>query len=214
MKTLIAIPCMEMLHTDFARSLVDLTRIAPDETHVCFKKSSLIYDSRNLLSLTAMEENYDRILWLDSDMIFAPDTIITLHNDMDEYNADVVSGLYVKRKLPTTPVLFKTIRPPEKHGDDIAKCVTDYLDYPRDRVFPIAGSGFGCVMMSVPFMRKLWEMFGPPFSPFVWAGEDISFFHRANIADGKILCDSRIRLGHISSFTITPDHYEHQKGRE
>ena len=208
MKTLIAIPCMETVHADFARSLVDLTRNAPEETYVCFKKSSLIYDSRNLLSLTAMENKYDRMLWLDSDMVFDPNTLISLHKDMDDTKADIITGQYVKRSPSALPVLYKTIRPPEKNGDDIAKCVIDYLDYPTDAFFPVAGAGFGCVMMSVPFVKKLWDTFGPPFSPLVWAGEDITFFYRANLAGGKILCDSRIRLGHVGSITFTPDIYE------
>ena len=208
MKTLIAIPCMETVHTDFAKSLVDLTRNAPEETYVCFKKSSLIYDSRNLLSLTAMEGEYDRVLWLDSDMTFDPNTLISLHKDMDETGADIITGLYVKRNPSSLPVLYKTIRPPEKNERDITKCVIDYLDYPTDALFPIAGAGFGCVLMRVPLLRKLWNDYGPPFSPVVWAGEDISFFYRANMAGAKILCDSRIRLGHVGNITFTPDFYE------
>lgn len=209
MKTLIAIPCMETVHTDFARSLVDLTRNAPAETHVCFKKSSLIYDSRNLLSLTAMDCDYDRIFWLDSDMVFDPNTLLSLHKDMDETGADIITGLYVKRHTSVLPVLYKTIQPPSKNENgEIEKCVVDYLDYPPDRLFPVAGAGFGCVLMSVPLLRKLWNDYGPPFSPFVWAGEDISFFHRANMAGANILCDSRIRLGHVGNVTFTPDFYE------
>ena len=208
MKTLIAIPCMETVHADFAKSLVDLIRNAPEETNVCFKKSSLIYDSRNLLSLAAMEGEYDRVLWLDSDMVFAPNTLLSLHKDMDDTGADIITGLYVKRHPSAIPVLYKTIRPPVKNDNGIVKCVEDYLDYPPDDIFPVAGAGFGCVMMSVPLLRKLWNEYGPPFAPVVWAGEDISFFYRANMTGAKILCDSRIRLGHVGNITFTPDFYE------
>lgn len=207
MKTLIAIPCMETVHADFAKSLVDLTRNAPNETNVCFKKSSLIYDSRNLLSLTAMEGEYDRVLFLDSDMVFDPNTLISLHKDMDETGADIITGLYVKRNTSALPVLYKTIRPPEKNEKDITKCVTDYLDYPTDTLFSVAGAGFGCVLMSVALLRVMWNEYGPPFSPVVWAGEDISFFYRANMVRAIILCDSRIRLGHVGNVVFTPDFY-------
>ena len=70
-KTLIAIPCMDMVHTGFMRSLLGLHH--PGAVRYSLTMSSLIYDARNSLAKQAVTEGYDRVLWLDSDMDFAPD---------------------------------------------------------------------------------------------------------------------------------------------
>lgn len=212
MKTLIAIPCMDMLHTDFARSLVDVTRTAPPDTSVCFKKSSLIYDSRNLLSLTAIEGGYDRIMWFDSDMTFHPDTLRTLMQDMDEGGYDLVSGLYVKRTTPVRPVLYKRIEQPDTSAPDIKKCFDDYLDYPANTIFPIAGCGFGCVLVTVDLIRRVWDKYGPAFSPYFWCGEDISFCYRAKQIGANMVCDSRVSCGHIGNVVFTQDIFLKNRG--
>ena len=53
MSIMIAIPCMGTTPVQFTESLLNLEK--PEGTKVCFKSSSLIYDARNLLSLTAIE---------------------------------------------------------------------------------------------------------------------------------------------------------------
>ena len=64
MKTLIAIPCMDMLPVGFVQSLLYMHK--GDNPTVYFKPNSLVYDSRNLLSLYAIENKFDNVLWLDS----------------------------------------------------------------------------------------------------------------------------------------------------
>ena len=212
MKILIAIPCMDTLHTQFARCLVDLTRIAPPDTSVCFKQSSLIYDSRNLLSLTAIEGDYDYVMWLDSDMTFKPTTLHTLLKDAQDGGYDLVSGLYVKRKYPVIPVLYERIEQPDFKAKDIKKSFDDYLDYPRNTIFPIAGCGFGCVLTSVSLIKRVWDKFGPAFSPYKWCGEDISFCYRANKLGAKLACDSSVTCGHIGTVEFTEDIYIRNRG--
>lgn len=202
MKILIAVPCMDMLHTQFAKCLVDLARIAPPDTSVCFKQSSLIYDSRNLLSLTAIENGFDRILWLDSDVTFTQNTLLRLSGDMDK-GYDLVTGIYVKRTMPTRPVLYKRITAPNIKSKNITESIEDYLHYPQDNIFPIAGCGFGCVMTSVDLVKRVWDKFGPAFSPYAWCGEDIAFCYRANIIGAKLACDPSVKCGHIGNVEFT-----------
>ena len=212
MRTLIAIPCMSMLHTEFCRCMLDLKK-DPD-LRVCFKTSSLIYDSRNLLALTAMEQGFDRVMWLDSDMTFPPDIIERLGQVMDEGNYDLVTGVYVKRKEPVIPVLYKEIEPPSNERRTIEKCVIDYLDYPEDSVFPIAGCGFGCVMTSVDLLRRIFDRCGPAFSPLPWCGEDISFCYRAKSIGAKMACDSSVNCGHIGEVLFTPHIFLKNRGEK
>ena len=95
MKTLICIPCMDMVHTEFMKSLLAMRR--PGETKIVISQSSLIYDARNNMARQAVKGGFDRVMWLDSDMSFEPDLMERLSARLDE-GCDFVSGLYFTRK--------------------------------------------------------------------------------------------------------------------
>lgn len=210
MKTLIAIPCMDTMPTGFVQSLLYLEK--GEDVSVCFKANSLVYDSRNLLSLSAIQENFDRVMWFDSDMMFTKDTMKILMRDMDEYNVDMVTGLYFKRRKPFTPVIFSELDEPgvDDDGKPVAH-VHEYVGYPENTVFPVRGCGFGCVLMTTKLLKDIWDHFGPAFSPYPWAGEDISFCHRVNQLGYTILCDSNVSCGHIGTYVFTENFYHGTK---
>ena len=206
MKTLIAIPCMDTIPVGFAQSLLYLEK--GHDVSVAFKANSLVYDSRNLLSLSAIEEGYDRVLWLDSDMMFTKDTMRMLSEDMDKLHADMVTGVYFKRRPPYAPVLFDELdEPTQDDAGHLTANVHTFDDYPRDAIFPVRGCGFGCVMTSTKLLRAVWDKFGPAFSPYAWAGEDISFCHRVNQLGYMIWCDSTVSCGHIGSYVYTENNF-------
>ena len=216
MTTLIAIPCADTVHTAFADALLRLDK--PPETHVMFLPGSLIYDSRNQLSLAAIANNFDNVLWLDSDIVPPQDTLIRMREYM-ERNYSMVTGLYFKRTMPTAPVLYSRLEPPEadEHGH-MRKRIEEYRDYPQDMFFQVAGCGFGCVMTSTDLLRELWDTAGkagPPFTPYPWAGEDIAFCYRVNHLPGHgIYCDSTIKCRHIGSCAYTEGLYLSQGGEQ
>ena len=204
MKTLIAIPCMDTVPYEFAQALLWLKK--GQDVTVLFRANSLVYDSRNLISLAAMENHFDRVMWFDSDIVFQPDTMERLHADMDRYHADMVTGLYVKRHTPVEPVIYSTVMEPatDSTGKPVNR-VTPCTEYPKDDVFPVEGCGFGCVMTSVQILRDVWKRFGPAFAPLPWTGEDISFCWRARQLGASILCDSGVNCGHIGKMIYTDD---------
>ena len=211
MKTLIAIPCMDQVSVIFTQCLLDLTK--PDDTKVCFKPGSLVYDARNLLTLTAIEQNFDNVLWIDSDMQFRSDLLERLLTDMQDTGADIVAPVCFKRVMPTKPVIYTRIDPPGKNADgQLVSQVDDYMDYPQDQIFPVAGCGFGICMTSVNILKRVWEKFGPAFSPLPWASEDISFCWKATQAGGKICADSRIKTGHVGQAIVTEELYLRNRG--
>ena len=198
MKTLIAIPCMDMLPVGFVQSLLYMHK--GDNPTVYFKPNSLVYDSRNLLSLYAIENGFDNVLWLDSDMLFPPNTLTKL----EAYNMDMVTGLYVKRHEPVEPVLYEKIEEPERGRDGkLIANISSSTNYPRDSFFPVAGCGFGCVLTSTKLLKHVWDEYGPAFTPYPWASEDISFCHRVNQLGYQIYCDSSVSCGHIGQFIYT-----------
>lgn len=207
MKTLIAIPCMDTMPVGFVQSLLYLEK---GNCSVLFKPNSLIYDARNLISLTAIENNIDRVLWLDSDMMFQPDTLKRLHADLDDASSierpQMVTGLYFKRDGTGTPVIYRELDEPttDENGNPV-RHIQEYTYYPKDSVFTVNGCGFGCVLTSVKLLKKVWDKFGPAFAPFPWAGEDISFCYRVKQLGYDIWCDSRVKCGHIGTYVFTED---------
>ena len=205
MKTLIAIPCMDMVHTVFLKSLLGMKRIGASAFSI--SASSLVYDARNGLAKQAVTEGFDRILWLDSDMDFSPDLMERLSADLDE-GREFVSGLYFTRKAPIKPNIFESCGYfHDEEKDEVTPLAVNYFKYPKDSIFPIAACGFGGVMMTTDLVKRVGEKFGLPFSPILGFGEDLSFCSRARQLGVELYCDSRVKMGHVGLGTITEETY-------
>lgn len=207
MKTLIAIPSMDMVHVNFMRSLL-LLNTNGHEINYEIKNGSLVYDSRNQLLETAKKIKADRILWFDSDMQFPTDTLQQLSKDIDD-GCDIVSGLYFKRRPPFSPVVYKDCDIIKLNDDQILPLATIYEDYPKDSLFEVQAFGFGCVMMTMEAASKVTGELGMfPFMPAAGFGEDLSFCMRARRVGLKLWCDSRVKCGHIGYRTFTEQDFE------
>lgn len=214
MKTIIAIPCMDMVHTEFMRSLLTMKRVG-EQVGFTISSSSLVYDARNNLTKQAIDNGFERILWLDSDMSFEPDLMQRLMDDMDETGAEMVGGLYFSRRAPLVPVVYEKVgyfHSDEK--DEVTPCALAYYEYPRDQVFPCEGIGFGAVLVSTALIKKVQDQYGLPFSPILGFGEDLSFCVRARNLGAKILCDSRVKCGHVGQQVFTEEMYAYPAKKE
>lgn len=206
MKTLIAMPCMDMVHTSFMRSLLQMTKVG--EVGFAISSSSLVYDARNTLAKQALQGEFDRVLWLDSDMEFKTDLMERLMNDMDENGLDMVGGIYFSRKEPIVPVVYQKVGYFHSDEDDsVTPAALNYYDYPQNELFPCEGIGFGAVLVTADLIKKVQDKHGLPFSPILGFGEDLSFCIRARDVGATIMCDSRIKLGHTGLRTITEEMY-------
>lgn len=208
-KILIAIPCMDMVSARFAQSLATLKKVG--KCTVSFLMGSLIYDSRNKLAGMAVEMEADYILWLDSDMVFRPDTLERMMKILDEHpEVDILSGLYFRRGHPFTPVLFSKL----EIGEDGLLDFADYNDVP-DELFEIAGCGFGCVLMRTDCLLDIasQENGGVWFTPLANAGEDCAFCIRARKYGYNIYCDPSIDLGHMAYTPVTKAFYKALGGK-
>lgn len=210
MKTMVAIPCMDMIHTQFCVSLTGLRLEA--NTKFSYSASSLIYDSRNGLARKAIVEGFDRVLWLDSDMTFEPDFFFNLAADLDE-GRDMVSGLCFTRKPPYKPCIYeKCGYERTENKREVRPTAATYYNYPKDSVFEVEACGFGGVLMNVKMLKDVEAKYGVPFAPMLGFGEDISFCLRARELGYKIHCDSRQKLGHVGLKVYTEDDYEVNNG--
>lgn len=199
MRTLIAVPCMDQVAAPFAQNLAQMQKNG--EVYISFLIGSLIYESRNNLAKQAMQAKADYIMWLDSDMTFAPDTMTRLQQHM-ENGLDIVTGIYFRRRPPFTPTLFKELR---RTDDPNVAEHANFDDYPQDSLFEIAGCGFGCVMTRVSVLEDVMLNYQDWFGPVCGLGEDLSFCLRARELGYKLWCDSSIKCGHIGQLVVDED---------
>ena len=193
MKTLIAIPCGDSCPTDFLRSLLSLEIVG--EAQFTFAQGSLVYDARNKLCSIALDGGFDRVLWLDSDMVFPRDLMRRFSAHLDA-GKEMVCGAYASRKPPIQPVVYEDFgfRDAQPWQEPYTTPVAQPL--PAE-MFRVAGCGFGAVMVTVDLIRRVRDQFGLPFSPAAGFGEDLSFCLRAREVGAEIWCDPGVKLGHI-----------------
>ena len=200
MKTLIAIPCMDMVATGFCQSLAMLKKVG--ECYVTHLAGSLIYDSRNKIAAKAIELGTDYLMCFDSDMIFQPDTLERLM----AHDKDIVSGLYFRRTGTYRPVIFDELD--VKDG----KAVHHNLDdYPKDDIFKVKGIGFGCVLIKTEVLLDMIAAKGDWFTPMYGMGEDLAFCMRANELGYDIWVDPTVKCGHVGNVIVTEEFYEAYK---
>ena len=194
-RLLIAVPCMDYVHADFLKSLLNLQAHLQREGirhKVEILSGTLIYLARNKLAYQAMNENFTHILFLDSDMVFDENIVETLMF----CGKDFVCGAFVARRQPYGKCVFSNLNPPEK--------VKEWGCEP----FRIAGCGMACTMISTEILRDVLTKFGNCFDPDrvdgMVFGEDTAFCRRATSVGAEIWCEPTARLGHIAHVPIWP----------
>ena len=209
MKTLIAVPCHDMVHADFTRCLMELDR--PEGTGFAMITGTLIYTARTLIANKAVDLGFDRVLWLDADMTFKSDTLIRLAKDMDDNDLDMVCGIYFTRKSPVLPGIHSHLHWGVKEDGWVDTDCRCFIDYPEDSLFEVACCGFGCVMTSTRLLKAMNDKYGSPFYPLIGMGEDTTFCWRATQNGFKIFCDSSVKVGHIGLYEFNEETWRANK---
>lgn len=208
MKTMIAVPCMDQVQTDFFRSCVGLELDGEVQWTTC--QSSLVYDARNKLADIAIDGNFDRVLWIDSDMVFDRYLFRRLSEHLD-MGKEIVSGLAFGRKMPIHPCIYKRCEA-ELRDDGIYPVLESFNDYEHDTLFEVAACGFGCVMTTVDLLRRIKTRFPLLFFPENGFGEDLAFCLRAKAVGATIWCDASIKLGHAGIAIFNEEVFRNSQG--
>ena len=203
MKTLIAVPCMDTIESDFVSCLLQLKPVGDVEIRLL--KGSLVYDARNQITKYAIDKGgFDYILWLDSDMTFKPDLLEKLKADIEGEEDGVkkmaVTGLCFGRRPPFKPCIYRHLDV-RKEGLLVTPECDPMYQYPRDSVFEVEACGFACVLMRMDMLEAM-GVYGVPFFPVYGMGEDLTFCYRAKKLDMGFWCDSRLKIGHIMRVEI------------
>ena len=192
---------MDQVAAPFAQSLATLQK--EGECVISFIIGSLIYESRNNFAKQAIQLDCDYVLFLDSDMIFPQDLIPKMLRHM-EAGKDIVSGVYYRRRLPFTPVLFKTL-----HIDGADSSWEGYDNYPKDGPFELDAVGMGCCMIKKDVLLEIGlNEGGQWFTPLIGFGEDLSFCSRAKKYGFKVWADPEIQCGHVGQVIVDRQLYE------
>lgn len=200
MKVLIAVPCMDQVPAPFCQSLALLQKTG--ECTLAMQSGSLIYTSRNTLATNAIQMEADYVLWLDSDMVFKPDTLIRMMDTLQKNDLDILTGLYFRRVPPYSPVLYDRI--------EIEDRICDWSEFKRipDGLFEVGACGFGCVLMKTDVFFDVQSKFGNMFAPIDNNGEDIAFCWRARQCGYKVICDPSVLCGHVGYSVVDGQFYK------
>ena len=189
MKTVIAIPTMGSIKIDTFSSFVQLIS---EDTSWTVTRNSVVYMAREELAQKAKNAGAEYIFWIDSDMKFPPDTLMKLMEDAEK-GMDFVSGICFTKTTPPNPTILKRFE---------GETGIIYHDYPKDQVFEVAASGFGCCLMKTSLYEK------GVFYPLPNWGEDYSFCIRMKEKGIKMYCDSRVKVGHVGDFDYNEELYQ------
>ena len=205
-KILIAIPTMSTVPTEFMASMLGLQTV--EQTKISIAANSLVYMARNQLAMQAIDNGFDYIFWLDSDMTFPRDALKRLYQTAVSADFDLVSGIYFTKSIPPKPVVYKEVKWDADEDGTINHEAEPWYDYPKDEVFGIGGTGFGGVLVKTQAILDVAEKFRcSPFEPLPMLGEDLSFCWRMSQLGKHMVCDSRVKFGHVGSYVFDENVY-------
>ena len=188
MRILLGMPCIKSVPTKTVISLLQTVQKGVVDPMIV--EGSLIYDARDAIAQYAVKNDYDYILYADSDMVFCSDDLKRLV----AHDTDICSGLYVTRRGEDKNVCYSKVitrrrfpyRPPELVHDT-----------QRSGYSEIAACGFGFCLIKCETMKSMSKKYKSLFEPFKGVGEDIAFCLRARKCGYKIFVDRDVKLGHI-----------------
>ena len=196
-KVLVAIPCGEHVHADFA---YDLARMAGYTTLVRPSLVLLLYHvkgtylprARATLANEALAQGCTHILWLDADMRFPKDTLLRLLG----HGEAIVAANYPTRQPPFIPTAMDNDYNPVFSGEGLSE---------------VRACGMGVMLTKCEVFRAI----GKPYFALgynkkqdEYAGEDAFFCEQARKAAYRVLIDWHLsdEVGHCGGYTFDLRH--------
>ena len=181
---------IESLFSMFGQSPCQYKMISVDKVH---------HVARNEIIEHFLKTDMNYLLFIDSDMIWEPDSLELAYNLIQHPQVDIVTGIYFTKGAPHLPVIKKL--------DIDAGCYNIFVEW-GNQPFEVDGSGMGFMLIS----RKVLEAMKQPMC--TWDGgfsEDLNFCLKAKKDHGfRIWAHPAIKLGHIGNKIITNFDYMQQ----
>lgn len=157
------------------------------------------------MATSALGDGFERLMWIDSDVSFAPAAV----EQLIRHDLPIVAGLYPKKGARAFAVYFEDDTKELQMGEggyllDVKYVGTGFLLTHR-MVYDDIRRTFGLPMCNTKWGQPTVPFFLPMVVPdgadgFWYLGEDFAFCERARQAGHKITIDSTIRLGHIGKY--------------
>ena len=167
-----------------------------------------IYQIRNEAVNEAIKGGFERVLWIGLDIVFPPDLLPRLSEDMDKTKSDFVAGLCYSHFFGPDIYSSITVR---RDGPWVNAAAIRNHEPPKSRIFEVKGTGFGCVLTSVALLKRMKDRTGEPFTPMQGLTGELAFCWRVNQAGEKMYCDPAIRLGKIGTVECNETMYRRKK---
>ena len=169
---------------------------------------TLLDANRNVLTEAFLNSPYEWMVQWDDDVVFlelGTDNIARLIATAKEHDAKIVSGVYVQKKRPFYPHLYMDITDDPRQQ---RRLYTPITEYPEGQVVDVDGVGGGALLIHRDVIRAMAEPTSRQWFTFRFGfGEDLAFCHQARQLGFKILADTRIKLGHLTTEALTVDNY-------
>lgn len=176
---------------------------ATDATYVHEGRNILL---RNSVGQLKQRPDINYVLWIDSDQYWEVQDVVELLEAMQENNIKVMSGLYLTKSKPFTPVaLFKAKKGKYKGNYYMMK------EYPENKIIEVDAVGFGFLMIHREVMLKLWNKFGMKTFDYKWTskgqllGEDVLACERIRKLGYRIFLHTGVKIWHLGG-DILPDY--------
>jgi len=199
MRIAIATLTQETLPVEYTLSLIKMVHESNMSCSFLINRSANITLGRNNQFFEAKENNYDYILYIDSDIVFPEDAL----KKLVALNKGVSSGIYYGREYPFRPVVHEFVE------HDQIRNLVKWGDKPF--IADSVGAGFLLIHKSIfpLFERNIKEPFaGLRNGLNQEISEDTSFCIRCRDMGIKIWVDPSIELGHIRKDVVTSKHWE------
>jgi len=189
----IGIPHGELLPHKFHTDLMSLHNVI--NVKVAHVYGSLIQKARNDIA-KAMEGDW--LIFIDSDMTFAPDTIDRLLKAAERKDVDIISAACFRKVPMYEPCFFWRI--PDENTRYYRK-----MRWPKDKLFEVDATGSACTLIK----RKVFETV-----PFPWyeynnaLSEDLNFCRKAKEYGFRVWVDPGIKVGHLTMLPINDAVFE------
>ena len=206
----ILVPTKDTVYSHFSYSLSNLMKVSTQmgvDTHLFFDSSTILINQRENLIDNSIEMGTEWCLWLDSDRMFPPTTLLRLLS----HKEDIVACNYMKRSFPSKSVAFTDTTDweswvPLEHSNNLEV---------------VEAVGMGCVLMRTNVFKQLTK----PYFEYTyqsetrdWIGEDFTLFKKLNDLGYKVKIDMNLstQVYHIGTFAYgenLPVNQEKRKSR-
>ena len=185
-------------HSAFAFDLCKLqeyNQILGLQTLVHFHIGTLIVNQREQLVQMAKDAGSTHLLWLDSDMMFPPDTA----QQLMKHDKPIVAANYVTRQYPHKTVAYMSM---DGWSDYLVNSASQ-----QGELIPVQAVGMGCMLTSMDVYPRL----KTPYFETTWIpklndhlGEDFTFCKKVRDLGYEVLIDNdlSLKIQHLGTFAF------------